>query len=519
VHGNLAQLQRSPRDAALWHEAQQQILGGNSGSALLTYKKLTKRYPAVAELWYELGNAAMGELDFKLANQAYDRVARLAPNNANLLGMLGRQYQGLRQLDDARACFERAVAAAPDAVDGLINMAVWFERERRLDEAWECIETCLAKHPRDDQARYFRALLLHRKKKNTEAETALRDLIKDGPQYPYVKYASRHLLGVVLDELGQYPEAMRWLVEAKALVRQLTDISLLERGYDIAQQRRSELMARITPEVIRRWREEESHAPGQFQIAFLGGHPRSGTTLLEQILGAHPGILGFDEPVAFIQEVVRNARLPASGDAQLQTLDSLTPVRREQLRQRYIKSLLREAPETSEARILLDKNPSPTMFLPLWLRIFPELKVIIALRDPRDVVISCFFLNIMLNETNANFLSLERTAKHYDDLMGIWLRMRELGGFDWIETRYEDVVNDLEKEGRKATEFLGLSWHPDQARYQETARKKFLFAPTYHDVTQPIYRGAMERWKHYAEALEPVQARLAPYCKTFGYTT
>jgi Tfp pilus assembly protein PilF len=518
VQGNLAQLQRSPRDTTLWHEAQQQILGGNHVSALNAYKKLTRRYPVVAELWYEMGNAAMGGLDFKLANQAYRRAAELAPNNANLLGMLARQYQGLRQLDDARACLERAVAAAPDAVDGLINMAVWFERERRLDEAWECVETCLAKHPRDDQARYFRALLLHRKKKDTEAETALRDLIKDGPQYPYVKYASRHLLGVVLDELGQYPEAMRWLLEAKAMIRQLTDLSLLERGYETAQKKRCELMAKMTPEVIRRWRQEAPPVPGRFQIAFLGGHPRSGTTLLEQILGAHPGILGFDEPVAFVQEIARHIPLPPSGEAQLQSLDTLDPGRREQLRQCYITSLLREVPDTPKARLLLDKNPSPTMWLPLWLRIFPELKVIIALRDPRDVIISCFFLNIQLNETNANFLSLERTAKHYDDLMGIWLRMRDLGGFDWIETRYEDVVNDLEQEGRKVTSFLDQEWHPDQAQYQEAARKKFLFAPTYHDVTKPIYRGAMGRWKNYSVALESVQAQLAPYCKAFGYT-
>ncbi len=151
------------------------------------------------------------------------------------------------------------------------------------------------------------------------------------------------------------------------------------------------------------------------------------------------------------------------------------------------------------------------------LRVFPELKVIIALRDPRDVVVSCFFLNIMLNATNVNFLSLERTVKHYADLMDTWLRMRELGGFDWIETCYEDVVLNMEKEGRKATEFLGLPWHPNQARFHETARQKVLYAPTYHDVTQPVYARAVGRWELYAEALHPFQARLAPYGRAFGY--
>jgi tetratricopeptide (TPR) repeat protein len=519
MSGTLAQLERTPRDVARWQKAQQKLLGGQHGPALAAYRELVRRYPAVPELWFELGNAASGELDFAQANLAYRRVLELAPRKASLLCTIGQQYQGLRQLDDARDCYERAVSVDPDSVDARINLAVWFEKERRLDEAWECVGACLARHPRDDQARYFRAFLLHRKKRDAEAETALRDLIKDGPQYPYVKYASRHLLGVVLDQLGQYSESMRWLVEAKALVRTITDTTQLERGYDEADRRRRALLAVLKPEMIRRWREEPPASLGRYQTAFLGGHPRSGTTLLEQILDAHPEVVAFDEPVAFNQEITSHINLSMQGgEVQLNTLDTLPTPQRAEMRQRYIKSLLREAEGEPDARILLDKNPSPTMSLNVWLRVFPELKVIIALRDPRDVVISCFFLNIMLNSTNVNFLSLERTAKHYGDLMDAWLRMRELGGFDWIESRYEDVVANLEAEGKRVTEFLGLSWHPDQARSHETARRKFLFAPTYHDVTQPVYKRAVGRWERYAEALEPIQCRLAPYCRAFGYT-
>lgn len=101
-------------------------------------------------------------------------------------------------------------------------------------------------------------------------------------------------------------------------------------------------------------------------------------------------MLAFDEPVSFAREMLRNIPLPpASGAAQLAALDAVNPARREELRELYIKSLLREIPGEPDARLLLDKNPSPTMSLRLWLRIFPELKVIIALRDPRDVLISC----------------------------------------------------------------------------------------------------------------------------------
>ena len=518
MNSELAKLQRTPRDATRWRKAQANLLSGRNTAALADYRELSRRYPGVPELWFELGNAASGALDFPLANRAYRRALDLAPGNSSLISLIGHQYQNLRQLDDARSCYERAVAADPDSVDARINLAVWLEKDRRLEDAWDQVEACRTRHPSDDQARYFRAFLLHRRKQTAQAEMELRELIRDGPRYPYVKYASRHLLGVVLDELGQYDDALHWLLEAKALVRTVVDTATLERAYDENERMRQEMLAAVTPETIRRWRDEAPADEEIYQFAFLGGHPRSGTTLLEQILGAHPRVLAFDEPVAFAQEITGKLTTPGSaGGDPFRTLDGLPPTRRVEMRRRYALSLLREVDDPDSATILLDKNPSPTGSLPVWLRIFPELKVIIALRDPRDVVISCFFLNIMLNATNVNFLSLERTVKHYADLMGAWLRMREIGGFDWIESRYEDVVANMLDEGRKVTGFLGLDWHDGQTRYDETARGKVIFAPTYHDVTRKVYSSAIGRWQHYAKAFEPLHEMLEPFCKAFGY--
>jgi len=517
MKGTLAELQRSPRDAARWQQTQQLLLGHQYERALAGYDSLVRRFPKIAELWFELGNAAAGALDFPLATRSFRKALDLAPGNAALIGLVGQQFQNLRLLDEARECHVKALAANPDSVDARINLAVWLEKERRLDEAWDCIGECLARHPRDDQARYFRAFLLHRRKQPLEAEKALRDLIADGPRYPYVKYASRHLLGVVLDELGQPAEAMRWLLEAKAAVRTIADTSVLERNYDRQERQRRELLSALDSQTLARWREEAPASAEGVGFAFLGGHPRSGTTLLEQILDAHPGVTAFDESVAFAQEIQGPLDIIPPGLTAVQHLDTLPVADRARMRHRYLTSLTREIPPGSCGRVVLDKNPSPTFALPAWLRVFPDLRVIIALRDPRDVVISCFFLNLMLNTTNVNFLSLERTVQHYEDLMGAWLRMKELGNFDWIETRYEDLVGDTEAGGRRATAFLGLEWDEAQGRFFETARRKVLHAPTYHDVTQPIYRTAIRRWERHAEALAPFQERLAPFCRVFGY--
>jgi tetratricopeptide (TPR) repeat protein len=521
MQNDLAKLQRKPREVSRWQQAQQLLLAGQYRAALPIYQAMLAAFPGVAQLWFESGIAAAGELEFDRADAAFQRTEQLAPRDSAMLLLLGQQFHRLRRLDRAREHFERAVAADPASIQARLTLAEWFERDRRLDEAWQCVEECLARQPKDPQPRYFRALLLHRQRRNPEAEAALRDLLKDHPNDPNTKVSSRHLLGVVLDELGHYPEAMQMLGEAKSLLRQSTNTAALERDYERADARRRDLLAALTADDIRRWRAEpRPDAGGSRPLALLGGHPRSGTTLLEQILGAHPDVRAFDESEAFVQEIWnRLAPMQAPKALTAQELNSLPFALRQELTRRYFKSLLREAQGELGAVTLLDKNPSPTASLHLWLRIFPDLKVIIALRDPRDIVVSCFFQNLAVTATNVNFLSLERTVRHYSDLMDVWLRLRELGGFEWIETRYEDVVANLEQEGRRVTEFVGLSWHPDQAAFHESARRKFVFAPTYNEVTRPVHQRAVGRWEHYAEALAPVQQRLAPYCRAFGYPT
>ncbi len=493
-------------------------MSGRRASVVPSYRDLLLRYPGVAQLWFEMGIAAGRELNFSLAGHALDRAAQLSPKDASLLILIGQQYHQLRRLDDASKCFEQAVAADPTSVHARLSLAAWYERDRRLDEAWECVESCRTSHPKNAQVLCVRALLLHRKGQNSEAETLLRDLIKSAPHDANVRVTSRHLLGLVLDQLGQYAEALRWLGEAKAEVRKSANVPSLEQHYDRADAFRRELVAKLTPETIRMWGEQGMAASSGQKLAFLGGHPRSGTTLLERILGAHPALLALDESDAFPLEIWDQlAPMQATQALTLQTLNALEPARRAELGRNYFKSLLREVQGQVTAEYVLDKNPSPTASLHLFLRLFPQLKVIIALRDPRDVLISCYFQNLPLTPSNSNFLSLERTARHYADLMDVWLKLRDLGGFDWMETRYEDVVTNLSPEGKRVTEFLGLEWHPNQAAFHENAGRKFVFSPTFNEVARPVHQKAVGRWQHYAEALEPIQTRLAPYCRAFGY--
>jgi tetratricopeptide (TPR) repeat protein len=491
-------------------EARDHLLANNFSSALARYEKLIVHAPAIASIWVEYGNAAAGCRRLSLADRAWRKALELAPNDAELVNMIGHQYQSIRLPDRARACYAQAASADPRAINPRISLAVLSEQQHLLEKARSAVDECLRIDPGDDQARFFSAVLDRRANRFDLAESRLRDLIASDPRHPFVRYAARYELAQLCDRTNRLDEAVRLLSEAKAMVRSLTNTNALIQGYDLKAARARSFVRAQPKTILQTWagyfpeRSREKIQP----LAFLGGHPRSGTTLLEQILGAHPGVAALDEPTAFIELLE-----PAFH----KTRDH-SSARINALRRLYIEALVQEAGPASDEKLLIDKNPSPTARLPVWLRVFPELKVLIALRDPRDVVLSCYFQNIPLNAVNVNFLSFERTAKHYSDLMDIWLAVREWQGFNWAESRYEDTVADMESEGRRVTTFLGLAWDEQQTRFYEKSRTKQMYSPTYQDVTRPVYKRSVARWHAYQSYLEPIFPILAPYCRSFGYS-
>ena len=457
----------------------------------------------------EYGNAASGLREYDLAAKAWSTALDLDPHNSDLVGLIGHQYQVLRQPDKAAICFKQAAAANPRGINPRISLAVLLEKSHQLGEARAVLDECLAINARDEQARYLSATLDRREGKLESAETRLRDLMTSNPTHHFVHYACRYELAEVLNQTERYDEAMAMLGSAKDLQRRLTDTERFRKVYEKEADEARRITRGLGRTTLLEWRKllPEKSRETIPPLAFLGGHPRSGTTLIEQILDAHPGVTALDEPTAFPDILQPN----------FSHLGELSAARINVLRRLYIKALRWEAGPVPSGSIFLDKNPSPTARLPLWLRIFPELRVIIALRDPRDVVLSCYFQNLQLNPTSVNFLSFEGIAKHYADLMDVWLAVREWEGLAWMETRYEDTVTDMRKEGGRVTEFLGLDWDQRQEQFHEKSRKKQLYSPTYQDVTQPVYSRSVARWHAYAKHLEPVLPALAPYCRAFGY--
>ncbi len=247
------------------------------------------------------------------------------------------------------------------------------------------------------------------------------------------------------------------------------------------------------------------------------------------MLDSHPDIIAAEETTIFRQEVcvpLSKTQPPAPGvtdptaiQLRLKTLESVPVECLRRLRQNYFSSMERCLGQPTADRLLVDKNPEFSMLTNGFHRVFPEARLLVALRDPRDVCLSCFMLylppNINLRQT-ANY-SLSDIVEQYVEEMALWRTRAPLISGRYLEVRYEDMVEDLASTARKILDFLGVSWDPQVLRFHERAQQKVLRHGNYGSVSQPIYQRARQRWRHCGEYFQPYLEKLAPFVKAFGY--
>jgi hypothetical protein len=277
------------------------------------------------------------------------------------------------------------------------------------------------------------------------------------------------------------------------------------------------MIAAITRDDFQRWR-DAAHELGAERVALLTGFPRSGTTLLEQVLDAHPDVVSSEER-DFIGRELFCEITPSRKTMPL--IDVLNDLRIEEIerdRKRYLRAMEYLLGEQIRGRMHLDKNPAYNLTIPFVLRVFPETKLIISLRDPRDVVLSCYMRYLPLNALSVRFLDVVRTAERYALDMSAWLKFRELIDVPWCEIRYESTVADLAAEARRALRALELPWDDQVLNYrQRLMDEKQVTSPSYEEVVQPIYSRSIGRWKNYQRLLEPALKTLDPFVHEFGY--
>jgi tetratricopeptide (TPR) repeat protein len=472
--------------------------------------------PSDPETLIALGRLNGWRYNYEAAAQWFDKVLRFAPRKTEMLVNIGEICKNLRNLELAERYWQQATKQPDATAAALAKLADLYERLRRLPEAAELVERALTKEPGCPAARLVHARLERLSGRWETAEKELRDLLAKPIADAWTHGQSLYELGNVLDREEKYDEAMAAFLEAKSLLCPKPDPHPAK--IEALNAAMKSIESQISAEMVRRWVENGPALAPARRVAVLCGYQRSGTTLLEQVLDGHPDIVSAEETNVFLEDGLGLLQRNLPRDTPVvPLLDAATVPALQAARAGYFRFLELAHGSPFTGRMVIDKNPVLTSHLAAFVRVLPEARLLVALRDPRDVVLSSFMLPQRQKAAKEASLSLAAYVENYIGVMRHWRALAPLMPVPWLEVRYEDMVADLEPVARKALDFLGVPWDDRVLAFHETARKKIVRSPTYADVTQPVYQRARGRWRHYQKYLEPYLAKLEPFVKAFGY--
>ena len=435
------------------------------------------------------------------ALEAIEAASKRDPADLELLLALASQRLNLLHTEAAEEAYRKAVEREPGNSLANLGLAVVFELTNRTSNLSNLVNEAQKRGVGEDVLNFIRAFDYRRQKKFDEGLGALEKVPDE------LETARRcHLLGQLEEGAGHYDEAFAAFTRMNEIQRD-DPTRPEERAAAYRTVVRNQLET-ISAEWLKGWREDTSKS-NRSPPAFLVGFPRSGTTLLDTMLMGHPNVEVLEEEPTLLKasKILPFDALADASDQQI-----------EEARSEYFRVAGERTP-LAPGKLLIDKNPLSMNALPTIRRLFPDARIILALRHPCDVVFSCYATNFKLNDGMSNFLGLDTAAELYDLSFSYFEKAQGLLGLPVHKVIYENVVGDRESELRSLLDFLGLEWSDDVLDHESTALSRGrIKTASYAQVAQPIYSQAAGRWTNFRKHLEPVLPIIEPWVAKFGYS-
>lgn len=437
-----------------------------------------------------------------------DAILASSSRDPTTLAELGIALVGLQRDDEAEQCLQQSLAIDPANDTARTHLAHLHERQNRITAALTQLEAVSDAARADPLWQLAHGRLLRRRLRHPEAATALEALLGHVPDGPVAAEAATEL-GKARHALGQYEAAYAAFERGNRL---MLAIESEQRGAASPPEDPGHWMLRTyTADEVATW--SPPVAPADRTPIFVVGFPRSGTTLLENMLDAHPGLQALEEKPA-IDAILAELERRGDVDSGLAMLDEPTV---EELRATYWREVGRHLKLRPGAR-LVDRYPLNMARLAVIARVFPGAPVVLALRHPCDVVLSCFMQNFRIRDGTVGFHTLLNGARIYDRLMHKW--RVEVAAFapPLLTLRYEDLVMDVRGNVERLADFLQVAWDErllDHAGHALSRGR--IHTPSYAQVVQPVYTSAVARWRHYERYFGPALEVLAPWIHHWGY--
>jgi len=524
---------------------------GRADDALNAFARAAALGAATRDFYYNLALTHVQRQDFEAARALFERALALDPSDLDVrygyaqccferhrtaeaqaaladweryatpghavIGDIGQLLLLLGETERAERALRMLADDAAIAPESRLTLVQLLERTNRVDEARRHLDTLL--NDPAATAQLGRDLLLtHAQIAQRQGEHDLACQLFRRSLAQRRDFHDRHFdlypLAKSLDSLKRHEEAFAALEEAHR-----SQVAYLKRSAPLASLRGAPMMViaehGCDPADVAGWNPADGPPESESPV-FIVAFPRSGTTLLEMALDAHPRLQSMDE-----QPFLHNALddLAASGVRYPEQLGRLDRAALDSVRERYWRRV-RTRVRLHPGQRLVDKNPLNLLRLPAIARLFPNAHVLVAIRHPCDVILSCYMQHFRAPEFALLCQDLPTLAGGYRKAFDFWYQQQALLPVRVHELRYETFVTDFEAQVHAMIDFLGLSWDERVlAPGRRAEEKRYISTPSYSQVVQPITGKAIGRWLPYRRHFEGVLPLLQPLLARWGYAS
>ena len=434
----------------------------------------------------------------------------LAPEMVTTHYLFGWTYEAMRDYPAARLAYQKTVLLSPRHAQAHAGLATVSARLQDYAAARAAAAKALALAPGDATATIALALADLAEGSPAGAEARVRPLTQSPTAPPLARAIAFGVLGDALDAQDRTDDAFAAFANENALLRDIHKAKRPRSDEAYANLRRL-ADALATQPAAPPASAAAATAPARQHI-FLLGFMRSGTTLLEQVMASHPDVTTLEE-TELLGEAAATYLMSPEGLSQLaaaseQELDAL--------RDAYWQGVAAKGCDVA-GKVFIDKQPLHTAKLALIARLFPGARILFAVRDPRDVVFSCFRRHINVGAVTYAFLDLESAARLYDVTMTIGAWSLDNLPLTAMLVRHEALVEDFEAQTRAVCAFVGLEWDDGLRDFAAQVAQRQVASLSAPQIARGLNREGVGRWRAYARHLEPILPLLAPWAGRFGY--
>ncbi len=463
-------------------------------------------------------HANIGHCLVKLARpthalEAFNKALKIDPKFPRAHHGAGLALWALGQMENGERAQMRAHQFDPNYAAPLGSLALAAYERKDFKQAQSFIDHALRLDPGEMSCMIVKADLLYDQGEHQACADLLAGVLTANAIAPLQRASLERRYGDVLDALGQYDQAFEAYSTANLQLRRVYSDLFEADDVETTQQ-----MCDRLETAFRTYKAPALSVPRDFakngarEHVFLMGFPRSGTTLLEQVLASHHDIIALEERPTLHESIMRYF----INDRNIEHLLNASEDELDAWRDVYWQNVKKASVEVS-GKVFIDKQPSLTLYIPLLQRLFPNSKIIFCIRDPRDVILGCFRRAFTMNGTIFQYTKLNTLAELYAKSMTLGQVYFDAFPVQKHIHKHEFLIANFEQETQAICRFLGLEFDENMRNFVDTAKRRDIRTPSAKQVRAGLNRSGVAYWRRYERHLQGQFQTLAPWVEAFGY--